>query len=177
MKQLFTLLLVIFVFSGADSPVEIIGTFSNIRLTEEHAYGIEVELWRSGDMFFGMLYYAEGMMGDAPRGLLQDVVSSTDSQRLSFTAKLSRGLHFCKQHNNVPARDVVQFSGMLYTDSLVGTVTLFDSLDAKTVSSEQVTLQKSGTRTKELEEWKFQNVADWNKRYWEAIHKPRGPKW
>lgn len=161
----------------ADSSVEVVGTYSNVRATEEHAYGIEVDLWRSGNTLFGILYYAEGIMGDAPRGLLQDVVYQPGTRLLSFSVKLSRGLHFCKDHSNVPSRDVVEFSGTHDADSLVGTMTLIDSLDAKIVSSERIALRKSDERTKFLNDWTFQNVAEWKQRYWEAIHKPLGPKW
>ncbi|MGH2569365.1 MAG: hypothetical protein ACRDGA_13590, partial [Bacteroidota bacterium] len=151
--------------------------YSNIQSTEGHAYGIEVELWRSGNSLFGLLFYAEGLMGDAPRGVLQEVSYLPDTRQFSFTTKLSRGLHYCQEHNNVPSRDVVQFSGILYADSLIGTMTLIDSLDAKIVSSERFELRKSDTGTEEQKQWKFQDVADWTKRYWEGVHRSRGPKW
>ncbi|MCI0707523.1 MAG: hypothetical protein L0Y80_08590 [Ignavibacteriae bacterium] len=177
MKTLTVLTLVLFEGTVQNSPVQVIGTYSDVHVTEEHAYGTEVELWRSGASEFGMLYLHEGMMGDAPRGLLERVEHDLQSKKFSFSAKLTKGLHYCSKHQNVPSREFVAFSGYLYPDSLVGTLTVIDSLDAKTVSSERVSLRKSTERTAQQEEQKFQSLAEWTTHYWEAIHKPRGPKW
>ena len=43
-----------------DRPIRAIGNFSNMRYTEEHAYGYAVELWRDGDSAIGLFLVSEG---------------------------------------------------------------------------------------------------------------------
>ena len=52
--------------------IQSIGRFSDIRYTEEHAYGHAVTLWRGGDCVFGLFENSEGPAGDTPTGLLKD---------------------------------------------------------------------------------------------------------
>ena len=48
----------------AGSQVNAVGAFSNMRYTEEHAYGYIVELWRAEDCLFGLFLSSSGLMGD-----------------------------------------------------------------------------------------------------------------
>lgn len=48
----------------ASSPVSAIGAFSNMRYTEEHAYGYVVELWRAEDCLFGLFFSSNGLKAE-----------------------------------------------------------------------------------------------------------------
>jgi hypothetical protein len=50
-----------------------VGEFSNVRYTAEHAYGYAVQLWRDGDRLIGLLMVSEGLQGDTPTGMLENV--------------------------------------------------------------------------------------------------------
>jgi len=43
-------------------PLRAIGRFSNLRLTEEHAYGYTFDLWRDGDSIVGLFLASEGLV-------------------------------------------------------------------------------------------------------------------
>ena len=64
--------------SFAQSPeasLTVVGEFSNMQFTEEHAYGNSVQLWHHGDKLFGFFEASEGLAGDTPAGLLDEVHS------------------------------------------------------------------------------------------------------
>ena len=50
-----------------------IGAFSNMRYDAEHAFGYTAQLWREQNRIFGFLLSSQGLMGDTPTGLLEDV--------------------------------------------------------------------------------------------------------
>jgi hypothetical protein len=87
-----TLLLLVGVLSPAppqpasDGPVRALGHFSNMRYTEEHAYGYSLLLWRQGDRIFGLLLIAHGMQADFPTAPLENVRFDPKTGRLSFEA-------------------------------------------------------------------------------------------
>ncbi len=53
--------------------IAIVGEFSNMRYTEEHAYGYTVQLWRQGDALFGFFLASYGLAGDTPAGMLEQL--------------------------------------------------------------------------------------------------------
>ncbi len=59
--------------ASASSPVTIVGEFSDVRHTAEHTYGYSVQLWRREGMLFGLFLAADGLEGDTPTGMLEDV--------------------------------------------------------------------------------------------------------
>lgn len=150
------------------------GEFSNVRLTKEHAYGFSLELWSEGSRIFGLLDVAEGLQGDTPTGLLQDVNFDRTSGRLSFTAKLSLGLHSCGTHPTlVPGRDVLKFSGMLSDGIAAGTMTRLDALHPEQKPELEhivlkVTAQSDPIVAATYSEWRCKV---------ETILRFRGPKW
>ena len=87
-------------------PVRAIGEFSNMRYTEEHAYGYAVELWRDGDSAIGLLLVAEGLQGDTPTGTLDNVRFDARTGALSFTAKLTIGVAILPGGRQEPSRDL-----------------------------------------------------------------------
>jgi len=150
-----------------------LGEFSNIRFTEEHAYGVSVELWQSGNSVFGLLDFADGLQGDTPTGLLQDAAFDPVSGRVSFKARLTVGLHYCRQHWNVPSRDLFEFSGKLREAMLTGNLTRSDALHPEHKARTERVLLK---RTEELAPIQAASYLEW-KREVDTILKIRGPKW
>jgi len=150
-----------------------LGEFSNMRFTEEHAYGVAIELWREGNSVFGLLDFADGLQGDTPTGLLQDAAFDPVSGRVSFKARLTVGLHYCRQHWNVPSRDLFEFSGKLREAMLTGNLTRSDALHPEHKARTERVLLK---RTEELAPIQAASYLEW-KREIDTILKIRGPKW
>jgi hypothetical protein len=163
-------------FAGQDSepPVSVIGYFSNMRFTEEHAYGYSVELWRRRDTFLGLFFASEGLQGDTPTGLLEDVKFDTKTGELSFRAKLSIGVVYSKEHDGVPSRDLFVFAGVLTKNRLAGTLKRLDGLRPQAAPRiEKLAL----TRSKSNQGMEpFKSLDDWKKAVKEIL-KFRGPKW
>src|SRR3954468_126126 len=87
-----------------------IGAFSNVRYTEEHAYGYTVMLWRAGSCLVGFFESSEGLAGDTPIGELEHV-EYDGKTRLSFSARRRTSDH------------LYSFTGYLRGTRLVGVVT------------------------------------------------------
>src|ERR1700687_2901591 len=103
-------------FAQVPRPITFVGEFSNMRYTEEHAYGYSVQLWREGATVFGLFLASEGLAGDTPTGLLDDLKYDSRSGRLSFRAKLTMGLDARQQ----PSHDLFEFDGKLNTRAVSG---------------------------------------------------------
>jgi len=107
---------------AASSSVSVVGEYPNMRFTAEHAYGYTVQLWREGDRLFGLLLASDGLQGDTPTGLLENVVFDPRTGALSFTVRLTTGLAYLGPGNSVPSRDLFEFRGTLGTEMLAGAV-------------------------------------------------------
>jgi len=155
------------------APVGILGEFSNMEFTEEHAYGYTVQLWRQGDRVFGFLEASEGLAGDTPIGKLEEVKFEPRSGTLSFKAKLTIGLAFAESGRQQPSRDLLEFRGNLERAALVGALKRWDMLrpNANPVAS-QVRLQRRGNERM----IQARTYAEWKKAA-DEILKFRGPKW
>ncbi|HEY6904294.1 MAG TPA: hypothetical protein VI216_08300 [Candidatus Acidoferrales bacterium] len=151
-----------------------VGQFSNMTFTEEHSYGVSVALWRQGPSVFGLLDDAEGLAGDTPTGVLDDVKFDSSNGKISFSAKLTMGLHTCAQHKvPVPSRDLFKFEGTLAIDRLEGTLTRFDAWHMEqTPQTDRVTLNKLD----EVPLIEARSYAEWRMKV-DEILKFRGPKW
>ena len=159
--------------TSAQRP-RFLGEFSNVKYTEEHAYGAAVELWGADSSVFGLFDFAEGLQGDTPTGLLDDVEFDPGSRRLSFKAKLSLGLHYCARHpKGVPSRDLFEFSGKLTQERLAGTLVRSDALHPEGKPDiRRIALAKTAGAPP-LEPASY---GEW-KRWADAIVKRRGPRW
>ena len=149
-----------------------IGEFSNMRFTAEHAYGYAVQLWRNGDSLIGLLLVSEGLQGDTPTGLLENVGFDSRTGKLSFTAKLTTGLRYFDNRQE-PSRDLFEFTGILESRTLTGTLkrTSFP-LPSNTDTPERIQLKLrpdavllSGS-----------SYTDWKHQVDEILER-RGPKW
>lgn len=158
---------------AAGGPVTPLGEFSSFRFTEEHQYGVGVQLWRaSGRELVGLLLVADGLAGDTPVGLLEDVVFEERTGRLSFGARLSTGTHGCRRHAGVPSRDLYRFDGTLKGARLDGVLSRTSALHAGEAPHRQpVTLrsQPDGPGS-------FPSFAQWHQHVrW--VLQMRGPRW
>jgi hypothetical protein len=153
-----------------------IGAFSNVRYTNEHAYGYAVLLWRAGKCVFGLFESSEGLAGDSPIGELQSVRYDEKTRTLSFIAKLTTGLTSSNRSKGFePSRDLFEFDGYLGAGNLTGVVGYSNqnNLDIKP-KYHRVVLRASA------EEAEFMHNAttygEWREK-WQPILRFRGPKW
>jgi hypothetical protein len=160
--------------SPAAAAVAFVGEFSNMRHTSEHAYGYSVELWRSGNELFGFLSDADGLAGDTPTGLLEDVHFDAATGALSFTAKLSVGSVYLGKGKQEATHDFFIFTGMFQNEkTLSGTLTHADRLQPGQVPiGERLRLVKTDSHST-IEAMSY----DGWKQSADRILKFRGPKW
>jgi hypothetical protein len=150
-----------------------IGEFSNLRHTEEHAYGYVIELWRDGDSVIGLFFSAEGLQPDMPAGTIENVRFDSRTGALSFTAKLSTGVVILPGGRQEPTRDLFEFSGTLRATALTGTIQRSDQRQpARAASRERVQLKIQQQATMLT----AGSYAEWKGRA-DEILKDRGPKW
>jgi len=158
------------------TQIAVIGTYTNMRHTEEHSYGYTVKLWKQGNRVFGFILASNGLSGDTPTGLLEDVKFGPESGKLSFRAKLTTGLIYNNQVKKwIPSQDIFKFSGILNKDSLTGVLEISDALlSDKSPVREEIKLLFSVTETRQLQT--FSSYEDWKKMA-KHILKFRGPKY
>jgi hypothetical protein len=148
--------------AAAQAPITFVGEFSNMRYTEEHAYGYSVQLWREGAAMFGLFLASEGLAGDTPTGLLDDLKYDVRSGKLSFKAKLTMGIDARQQ----PTHDLFEFDGALSARAVSGVLKHGAASARLNLRKLQPDAALSQPRT--YDEWKRQTVE---------ILRRRGPKW
>lgn len=178
MARYFVFLASVLFISGVAQAVEpqrfgTLGQFSNYRFTEEHQYGEEVELWEEGKTVLGLFSYSQGLAGDTPTGMLENVSFDRATGRFSFNAKLTMGAHYCKIHNNVPSRDWFSFEGVINKSSIFGKLKHADGLHLDKAPTEENILLK---KTDEVELISYRNRSEWETSM-KSILKLLGPKW
>ncbi len=161
---------------AAHDPIIVVGQYSAMHYTEEHQSGVMVELWMAGGRLIGFLSVAEGLQGDTPTGLLENVRYEAGTGRLSFSAKLSTGWvdgQANSHEGRFNSQDLFEFEGTLTKARLIGTLVRRDMLhpDMKP-GSDQIALTAEPldhtVQAKTYGEWK--KTA-------EDILKFRGPHW
>ena len=152
-----------------------IGAFQNVRSDGEHADGYSVSLWSREGKIFGLISHHRGLIGDPPMGILTDVQYDPSSGDISFKARITDGIHYCKEHNGVPSRDLISFHGILKKDMLEGDLVLTDELHSPATIEEE-RLKFSMPREDEYELKDYADYDAWWK-YWEPVYKFRGAKW
>lgn len=161
---------------SSQSQISIVGTYTNMRHTEEHSYGYTVELWKQGNRVFGFILASNGLSEDTQTGLLEDVNFEPESGKLSFRAKLTTGLIYNNQVKKwIPSQDILKFSGTLNKDSLTGVLEISDALlSEKSPVRREIKLLFSVAETRQLQT--FSSYENWEKMA-KDILKFRGPKW
>jgi hypothetical protein len=158
---------------GPDRPIRLIGEFSNLRYTEEHAYGYAVQLWRDVDSAIGLFFASEGLQGDTPTGVLENVRFDSRTGRLSFTAKLTIGVVLLPGGGQEPSRDLFEFSGTLKSTVLTGSLTRSDPRQPSRPGSRELVQLKRRPQATMVPAGSY---AEW-KRQADEILRRRGPKW
>ncbi len=164
------------VHSNAESPrFTAIGSFSNMRFTEEHQYGSEIQLWAEGTDLMGFFSHSEGLIGDTPIGLIENIRHDPKTGRITFTARLTIGRHFCKIHKNVPSRDLFSFRGKISGSSISGVLKRSDALHPDSPATEEkVVLKRMNSRM--ADQRSYRSRANWEASSREIL-KLRGPGW
>jgi len=158
--------------------VETVGVYSNVRIghgEDPHAYGYDVELYRENGALFGLFYSSQGIVGDTPRGRLQDVRYDAASGKLFFRAKLTIGQEYSKDSgpDGRPSRDLFEFDGRLSAKTLSGALLHRNGYRPQEVDErEMVTLKLDPQRTRDAREF-----APARRAAWEAEPVPNGPEW
>ena len=157
-----------------SAPISEIAAFSNMRYTEEHAYGETVLLWRAGSCIFGLFESAQGLQGDTPIGELQDVTYNPKTGALEFAAKLTLGV-ISGPASPTPqfSRDLFTFDGTLGSARLTGALIHATQLDPRP-PARNIVLPAS---TKDAEFMGGSATYGAWREKWEPILKRRGPKW
>jgi len=163
---------------NAQAPITVVGSFSNMRYTEEHAYGYIVNLWRSEDCLFGLFLSSYGISGDTPTGLIENLKYDEKTGAISFNARLTMGKVAPDPVKEVyePATDTYGFTGVMKKKSLRGAVLheLRNFPAAKPLTPENVVLKLSQEESSGLQyletysQWEFEA---------KEILKRRGHKW
>jgi hypothetical protein len=157
-----------------EPSIAFLGTYSNMRYTEEHAYGTQLDLWQQEEEIFGHFLHSAGLMGDPPTGRLENLIFDPKTGRLSFTARLTLGLDNCSEHEGAPSRDVFEFEGVLDRETITGALKYKNAFHPETPATrEEITLKK-------IEEKYFGKIYK-NRAEWEEDSRQvlmfRGPKW
>jgi hypothetical protein len=159
-----------------STPIQPEGAFSNMRFSEEHAYGYIVELWRAGKCLFGLFESSEGLAGDTPTGMLNQIRHDGATGRLVFEARLTMGITKPKNATDwVPSRDLFHFSGHLSARVLRGKLTQSDGLRPELSSVKRDVILPLSTQQQELM-IPAATYGEWRKQA-EQILRARGPKW
>jgi hypothetical protein len=176
----YSVVLVFFMLISGNAQAEqsqrfiTLGQFSNYRFTEEHQYGAEVDLLEEGKTVLGLFSYSQGLAGDTPTGLLENVIFDRASGKISFTAKLTMGWHYCNIHNNVPARDLFSFEGIINKSTISGKLKHVDGYHPNTTpTQENIVLMK----TEDVDKiFSYRSRSEWEASM-KRILKFRGPRW
>lgn len=158
-----------------ELPVKVLGTFMRIKSNGEHADGYDVELWKQGTQIYGLISAHDGLIGDPPTGLLENVRFDPKTKKFSFKAKLTLGMFFSKEYDNVPSRDVFEFEGSLTNTRLAGTLSITNELCAdKCPEKKKINLPRSKQWSSMISG--FKTYAQWKADADETL-KSLGPEW
>ena len=143
--------------TGDGASVRVVGGFSNVRYTAEHAYGYQLELWRSGGRLVGLFMFTDGPQADFHTGLLESLTFDSATRRLSFEAYVSQ----------------FRFDGRLDKDAVTGRLVLFHPESGQQVGAERVRLRRSRQITEGMRE--YASSKEW-KQYADGVLKRLGPR-
>jgi hypothetical protein len=159
----------------SELPVKALGNFMRVESDGEHASGYNVELWKQGDKIIGLINAHDGLIGDPPAGLLENVRYDRRTGKFSFTAKLSLAVTLDDNYQSIPTRELFEFHGILSKTRLTGNLTITQQQCSRLcVERKRLNLPRS----KKFGSWvqDFKSYADWKKDVDEILDF-RGPKW
>lgn len=125
---------------------ESLGSFANVRSNDKgkHCSGYSIGLWRNRGRVIGLFNVHEGLCGDPPCGVIEDVSLNSKTGRLLFAATVRRRW---------------TFDGTLTRDGLTGTL-----------NGQHVHLTRERTRSRVASD---RSLAGWCE-FWSAIPRCRG---
>ena len=142
--------------TGEGEPVVLVGASSNVRYTDDHAYGQQVHLWRQGERLVGLFLFTDGRPSDFDTGLLEKVRFSAATRRLAFETYASQ----------------FRFEGTLERNAVSGLLTRMHPATGAQVSAERVVLKRNAELTNLLQD--YPSLDEWTRNA-EAILKRLGP--
>jgi hypothetical protein len=156
--------------------IKTIGCFVNVRSDDQHADGYSVKLWRFGSRIIGLIDHHRGLLGDPPIGMLSEVQYDPLTEKFSFEAGITDGIHYCREHaDGIPSQDMVLFKGFLKPDRLEGTIILEGRSDSKPrVLDRRDHFVMRRDDNCSIENCESYDVWWW---YWKPVFDTRGPKW
>ena len=158
------------------STVKVLGNFSNVKHAHGDAFGYSLKLWQEEDQMFGLLLVYTGAPSDPPTGILEKLKLEPRNRRLSFSARLSTGIVYAKDHDGVPSRDRFTFTGVLTRNQVSGTLTRSDELfPNERATSVRIKLRRSELLTDVMLP-PPPTYSAW-KTWADEILERRGPKW
>jgi hypothetical protein len=157
---------------ASEEMIVHLGSFSNMEFTEEHQYGSEVRLWKKGGEVIGQFSHSDGLIGETPTGVIENVNYDEKTGAMSFEAKLTTGQHSCKEHSDVPSRDLFQFNGTLGKESLSGILRQLDALHNNELLGEERKVDMKRTN-RTLPD---QTYKQWKEKTAQVLSS-YGPKW
>ena len=126
------------IYASAQTAIQIIGSYSQLRQTKDHVYGYQLQLFRDGSSLVGLWSRANGEPADFPLVRVEDLKWNETTGAFHFTAR------WCAE--------VETFDGLLTPKLLTGTVSA---------------APKSGGAVKKLsmrrgrDDWPSANKSDW----------------
>lgn len=160
----------------AATRIEVVGSFSNVKSTHDDALGYVIKLWKQGNQHFGLLLVYSGPQADPPTGILENIKFDSRTRQLSFSARLSTGVVYSREHSGVPSRDRFRFEGVLTSRQVSGSLTRSNDLfPDQQPTSERITLRQSQSLTR-LMLPPPSTYSAW-KTWADEILQRRGPKW
>ncbi|HEV8591253.1 MAG TPA: hypothetical protein VGQ55_04050 [Pyrinomonadaceae bacterium] len=130
--------------SAQAKSVRAFGSYEHVISDGEHASGYSLDLWSYGGKLIGIIRVHRGLIGDPPAGLLEDVVYSPSLHKLTFRSKATLGLFSDSTHNEVPSQDLLNFTGILTSSRLTGTIVMENRLCEKGCrESKRIVLRRS----------------------------------
>lgn len=139
-----------------QSPVKVIGDFTNVKSDGEHQWGYSVEIWKQDNSIYGL--FSGGslqLVGDPPTGILIDSEFDERSGKFSFRTKLPSYTY--------------DFDGILTKRVLKGRLS-----NITTNESKEIVLKRSKEWSSEMMD-EYASYEDW-KKYADEILKFRGPR-
>jgi hypothetical protein len=146
---------------AATTKMVELGAFSNMRYTEEHAYGYTVMLWRAGSCLVGFFEWSGGLAGDTPIGELENVKYDGTS-RLSFSARRRTSDH------------LYSFTGYLRGTRLIGVVT-YSSKEVDNFKPVRTNIVLPRSKREAEIMHGTATYGEWREK-WQPILKFRGPR-
>lgn len=149
--------------SRVESPMKVIGDFTNVKSDGEHQSGYSVKFWKQDDKIYGLISgtgYLR-LLGDPPRGILDNVQFDSKSNKVSFQSKLLLALiHDTPDSGYVPSWGFYEFEGDLAKNRLQGNIKVTDALCGnKCPDIKKISLRRSTKKSLEMKE--FQTYNEW----------------